>query len=324
MATGCPCTITTLAAPIGPAGAQGDFGGNSSKWTYSTGGASNGALRLTPGNTLSAITQINVNQTNADTVSMTAWLNTISQNDTIRIWKEGDPSIFATCTVGAISTSVPERVIPVTVVASNGTVINGDSIILSHQEIGPTGAPGAGTNGTSVIEIDFSNTNILQTVAYNQFLVPTTIDANTFSTVDDTLKIEGIILTDINDAARTADYKIEFIEGANTTVLIDTTLAADSIYFLPQLYGVKFEFYLSMASATTLQTYRESSHISNSNNARYTNRNELTILSSTISITSAGPATTFSNAATIKFSGAVDNALDAIKLAYFKITKLVK
>lgn len=132
---------TPLVGAAGTAGTQGVYGGFSSEWIFddNTGSATGtGELRFN-NVTLSSVTSIFINDTNADAADLEAFLDSFNNSGnfgTIRISKKSDSNVFWMGNVTVEVDSGTEHAITVTHVISNGTFTDADPVIVSFVNTG--------------------------------------------------------------------------------------------------------------------------------------------------------------------------------------------
>ena len=128
----------------GATGAQGNYGGFSSEWNFdsNTGSASGtGEIRFNNA-TLASVTELYINNTNADATNLIAFLDSFDNSGsfgTIRVSKKSDSNVFWMGTVTAESDSGSEHAVTVTHIASNGTFTDTDPLVVSFVERGIVG-----------------------------------------------------------------------------------------------------------------------------------------------------------------------------------------
>ena len=144
----CSCTNNSTVLPIGYSGNDGTngtdgiFGGFSGKWVFSTStsaGPSSTQIRLNNA-TYSSVTNIYVSDTNFDSVSYDAFLDSLSNNNNfglIRIYKEFDNTKFWLGQVTAVTDNGTDHTIAVTYISHSSSFSASDNLILSFT---PSGA----------------------------------------------------------------------------------------------------------------------------------------------------------------------------------------
>jgi hypothetical protein len=142
---------------VGTAGSQGNYGGWSSEWLYdgtsTAAGTSVGDFRFDNG-TLSAVTKLYINDTNADSANLQAFLDAWDNSGAfglVRISKKTDPNVFWMGIVTAESDTGSEHDVTVTYVVSNGTFTDNDPCVVSFVESGIDGING--TNGADATDL---------------------------------------------------------------------------------------------------------------------------------------------------------------------------
>lgn len=147
-----------ITIPAGSDGSNGEYGGYSSNFLWST------ATGSTPGSTFvrfnnstySSVTQIFISETNGDSISVADWLDSFVNSSAfgmIKIFKESDSTKFWFGRVTAHVDNGTDRTLTVTYVDHNGTFAANDSVIVNYTMNGATGAAGSnGTNGTDGID----------------------------------------------------------------------------------------------------------------------------------------------------------------------------
>jgi len=137
-----PCIISfSQAGTTGPTGPQGVYGGYSSEWTFdsaTSAGTGSGEIRF-DNTTLASVTGLYINDTNADSVVMQAWLDAWDNSGnfgSVRISDKANSNIFWMGKVTAETDSGTEHDITVTHVASNGTFVDGNAVIVSFVNNG--------------------------------------------------------------------------------------------------------------------------------------------------------------------------------------------
>lgn len=133
------CADVTI--PTGPAGSQGEYGGFSQNFAWSTATSSNPAATYIRFNnsTYSSVTAIYVDYQNYEGTAVNAFLATIGNGDKIRVFRESNSNTFAMFTVnGSPSADAGNTyyTIPVTYVTHNGTLTQADSVVLTVAPIG--------------------------------------------------------------------------------------------------------------------------------------------------------------------------------------------
>lgn len=134
-------TATGATGAIGGVGAQGVYGGYSSEWNWDSSniaGAASGEIRFN-NSTLASVAKLFISDTNADSVVMQAWLDAWDNDGnfgSVRISDKLDSNIFWMGKVTAEDDSGVEHDITVTHVASNGTFVDGNAVIVSFVNNG--------------------------------------------------------------------------------------------------------------------------------------------------------------------------------------------
>ena len=128
----------------GDPGQDGQYGGYSSKWQFDNNTAAGPAvqfLRLNNG-TYTAVSQIYINETNADSVNVAAFLATINSHANygyIRIFKEFDSSVFWMGKVTGFTDNGSDITLNVTYILHNGSFSANDNLVFTFSA--DSGAP---------------------------------------------------------------------------------------------------------------------------------------------------------------------------------------
>ena len=139
---------------IGPTGAQGLYGGYSSEWLFDNGTGAGTSVKdfRFDNSTLSAVTGLYINETNANSTDLSAFLagfNNSGSFGLLRVSKKSNSDIFWMGTITATSDSGSEHDITVTHVVSNGSFTNNDPCIISFVMNGADGTAGQDIDHTS-------------------------------------------------------------------------------------------------------------------------------------------------------------------------------
>ena len=142
-------------------GINGVYGGYSSEWLFDNGTTPTpittaGDFRFNNA-TLSAVTGIIINETNADATDLNAFLAGFTNSGNfglLRISKKSDSSIFWMGIITANSDLGDQYDVTLTHVASNGPFTNSDPCVVSFVNNGAPGIDGTnGTNGTNATDL---------------------------------------------------------------------------------------------------------------------------------------------------------------------------
>lgn len=138
----------------GEAGIDGTFGGFCGEWKWSTSTSTGPASTEARFNssTYSAVAQINISDTNRDSVNYDAFLDSFDNNGSfgyIRLFKEYDSSIFWLGEVLAVTDNGTDHSIDVSFIMSNGAFAADDSIIICFT--GKGSLPDAGQQRINTI-----------------------------------------------------------------------------------------------------------------------------------------------------------------------------
>lgn len=202
----CSCPDTDL--PSGSDGLDGQYGGYSSKWKFDTGTAVNPSssfLRLN-NTTLSSVTNIYINDTNADSGNLDAFLDYIDNSARfgyIRIFKEFDSSTFFYGDVTAVTDNGTYHTIAITFIASNGAFAANDNVVFTFSPRGPIGL--TGSNAPFAIAINTASGQP-QTFSLIQDYVVTGLPFTTLAAGTYTFFYEGTAFSDV--AAATGYYSV--------------------------------------------------------------------------------------------------------------------
>ena len=130
----------------GTNGSDGLFGGFSGEWVFDTATSANPPVTELRFNnaTLSSVTAIYVNDTNADSTDYNGFLetfkNTISGTDEyglVRVWKQYDSNTFLLGKITNVVDNGADHTITITYIGSNGTFTDTDDVVMSFA---PSGA----------------------------------------------------------------------------------------------------------------------------------------------------------------------------------------
>ena len=206
----------TISIPNGAAGQNGNngfFGGFSAEWVFDTATSANPPLTELRFNnaTLSSVTKIYINDTNADSVDHNAFLEEFKNNvggtdyfGLIRVWKQYDSDVFWIGRITAVVDNGADHTITVTHIASNGTFADTDDVVTSFTPQGAAGADGndgaAGTGGAYVVDAVFTGSVAAGSAV--TALGSLSIPADTLDTNEDMLEFSATITresTNIND-----------------------------------------------------------------------------------------------------------------------------
>lgn len=146
--------VVVCFTPVGPAGGAGDpgiFGGFSGEWLFDTATTSGPASTFLRFNnaTYSSVTNIFINDTNSDSISYNAFLNSFDDTRNygfIRIFKETDSTKFWLGEITGVTDNGPDHTLAVTHIASNSTFSASDSVIVTFTA---TGEDGLGYDATT-------------------------------------------------------------------------------------------------------------------------------------------------------------------------------
>lgn len=201
----------TITIPNGAAGANGSngfFGGFSAEWVFDTATSANPPLtELRFDNaTLASVTNIYVNDTNADSVDHNNFLeqfkNSISGTDyfgLVRVWKQYDSDVFWMGKVTAVTDNGADHTIAVTHIASNGTFADTDDVVMSFTPAGSNGTNGTnGSAGSEVVDVDWVG-SIAASTAGPTVLGTVTVPAGLLDTDKDYLEFSAYYITDDTD-----------------------------------------------------------------------------------------------------------------------------
>jgi len=118
-------------------GSNGDFGGYSADWLFenvTSGSPSSKSIRLN-NSVLSSVTEVMIHKTNKANISYDTFLDQIVIGSTIRIFKEFETDKVYIGKITNISEGVNSYVFTTSIILSNGSFTNGDTLIASF--IGP-------------------------------------------------------------------------------------------------------------------------------------------------------------------------------------------
>lgn len=137
----------------GTSGISGMFGGDTQPYTFSvlTTVADPGAGILRFNNsTYSSVTEVYIDNANADVVSITDWLDALSPNGRLRFVSRSSSAIFADFAVVSVVDSTGYRTITVTYITGSGTFSAAQAILVTYGQVGSSGYSGySGTNGSN-------------------------------------------------------------------------------------------------------------------------------------------------------------------------------
>lgn len=206
-------TISIPTGADGQGGSNGLFGGFSAEWVFDSATSANPPLTELRFNnaTLASVTEIYINDTNADSVDHNAFLeafkNTIGGTDyfgLVKVWKQHNSNVFWMGKVTAVVDNGADHTITVTHIASNGTFTDEDDVVTSFTPQGATGTNGNdgsdGSGGGYVVDAIFSGTVAAGSgvTALGSLSIP----ADTLGTNEDMLEFSATITrgnTDVND-----------------------------------------------------------------------------------------------------------------------------
>ena len=125
-------------------GTAGDAGGNTFEYAF-TASATPSSGQLYFNGSLSATTQINVNNTNADGADVENWFTSFSvgSNDFVKVFKKGAPENFAVYKLTGVANNGTIATLTVDNVAFAGTISATNAVYLTHIPSGAAGAAGA-------------------------------------------------------------------------------------------------------------------------------------------------------------------------------------
>ena len=225
---GCNSIITIPNGNDGSNGNDGNdgiFGGFSGSWIYEEATSVNvnpGRLRFNQ-TSLSAASQIYINDLNTDNIDYSSFLNSFKNASggtnhygRLRIWKRHNPDIFW---MGVVTDVIDENTrftIGINHILSAGTILNNDDLVVSFTPNGISGENGADGNDGESPENGFTSIVHYESTDYTPIgttgtpvLASYTVPADTLSTNGDTLEIEAYGLsggsTNVND-----DYYVSY------------------------------------------------------------------------------------------------------------------
>lgn len=159
-----PCDeISGITIPAGDDGIDGLYGGFSSEWLFETNtGSGPGSTFIRLNNTTySSVTNIYINETNANSTNLGAFLNSFNNGGGfghIRLFREDNSNVFFLGTITAVTDNGSDYTIAVTYIAHNGTFAASDNVIVTFNGKGTNGAAGSagaagvdGDDGTSLL-----------------------------------------------------------------------------------------------------------------------------------------------------------------------------
>lgn len=254
-------TTATFIVTNGSDGTNGDFGGFTGEWIFDTATAANPPLtELRFDNaSLGSVTAIYVNDTNADSTSYNNFLEVFKNTDggidyygLVKVWKKGDSNTFIFAEVTSVTDNGADHTIAVTVIESNGTLVDTDNVLMSFTP-----------NGTGSITdpeiLDVNTTSAGTTSPTTSSLMTYTVPADTLSTDGDTLEFTAIYSrTSVIKAGTTARVLV----GGNNV----TNGAID--FSLPSGYkALKIDCILTRVSATLVYLDMRSWLVKNNDDA---------------------------------------------------------
>jgi hypothetical protein len=136
-----PTGAIGLAGVTGATGSTGVNGSNTLVWGRGT--ASVSGKYSSNSTSISAITNIFINKTDAAGVNDATWLNAITINSTLQITLESNHSIFGVYSVTAVNYSNPIMTLDVTFVTGSGSLTGSGSVAIGYVSKGVAGATGA-------------------------------------------------------------------------------------------------------------------------------------------------------------------------------------
>ena len=163
--------------PIGPAGGNGDpgiFGGYSGEWLFDTATGTGPASTFVRFNnsTYSSVTAIYINDTNADSVSYDAFLNSFDDSRSygyIRVFKETDSTKFWLGEITGVTDNGADHTLAVTHKASNSTFSASDPVIVTFTLNGEDGLGYDQTTSSTSLTIE-TGSNSLTVSTYKAYI----------------------------------------------------------------------------------------------------------------------------------------------------------
>ena len=216
----------------GADGNNGVYGGWSSEWVYDAGSTapSPGASIFRFDNlTLGSVTNLYINDTNADLANLGPFLNAWTNNSLIRISKSDDANIFWMGTINNVTDNGTNVSVSVTTVATNGSFTDTDRFVVSYSQVGADGVDGvdglqglASTISRSTQIVNTTNESTLVGALSGSLAV----SANTFVIGDSfMLKARGNINVGSTPADLTIRIKVSGSTVASIVVPVKTATA---------------------------------------------------------------------------------------------------
>lgn len=201
-------------------GEQGEFGGNSDLFIFSTalsGNPASGKLLLNNAN-ITAATALHISDTDAATINVVNWIlgvniSTATNKASIRIAKKSDSTAFALYTVTALSNPGGYSILTVTYLASssNSPFAAGDELIFSYGISGDNGAPGIDARSTLIN--DLAQTASSDTSGSIVQFKTETIPANTLIADGDQVVIQAVGYDNAAGASPTPQFLVGMFGG---------------------------------------------------------------------------------------------------------------
>jgi hypothetical protein len=191
-------TTATFVVTNGADGTDGDFGGFTGEWIFDSALSANPPLtELRFDNaTLASVTEIYVNDTNADSTDYNNFLETFKNTSgaidyygLVKVWKKGDSNTFLFAEVTNVNDNGADHTIAVTPIQSNGTFVDTDNVLMSFT---PNGT-GAAANPEI---LDYNATAVGTTGVLFSTLMSYNVPANTLANDGDTLEFTAIYYRD--------------------------------------------------------------------------------------------------------------------------------
>lgn len=258
------CDANTLTVPVGTQGAQGLYGGFSTKFKFGLSTVptpSTSEIRLN-NSTYSAATFLYVSSTNFDSIGVSNWLTSFNNSGSfgfVRLFKETDSTIFITGQITSVTNNGSDYTLGFTYISSSGTFLSGDGTVLTFSATGPVGPVNilntdiethaldsnfTLTAGTSKnIVLITSNSTTVTTASRTWTLLPVTGQQNNFRII-------------IPSGVIGATFNITIVQGINTLIVMQ-----------PGTINVRqLDFYWNGSSYTVVRSFPDYPGNTNSTN----------------------------------------------------------
>jgi hypothetical protein len=215
------CEDNLLIDPVvlneGEDGSDGVFGGYSGDWLFESNTSSPPSTRYLRVNnaSLASVTQLYINETNAQSVNYATFLAEFAVDSYIRIFREFNSNVFWLGKITSVTDSGAYYTIGVTTILTNGSFTNTERLIVSYIP--------AGVSSGSNVEILYNdvNTSANYTAVSASFdnILSYTVPANTLVTNGDLLKINMVFRLVSSYTSDVSKYKVLF-NGADFSSVV--------------------------------------------------------------------------------------------------------